>query len=83
MYCASEKSGNKPKYLKIIISSTKAPVHIKQISKPGQRIYVKCDQIPKPLRGLGLVIISTPLGVISGREASKKGIGGEVICEVW
>ncbi len=74
--------GNK-KYLKINVSEAKLPVHLKQISRPGQRIYAKCNEIPKPLRGLGLVIISTPQGVISGREAIKKGIGGELICEVW
>ena len=57
--------------------------HIRQISKPGQRIYTKSKNIPKPLRGLGLVIISTPLGVITAREANKKGLGGELICEIW
>lgn len=57
--------------------------HIKQISKPGQRIYSKSKNIPKPLRGLGLVIISTPTGVITATEAAKKGLGGELICEVW
>jgi small subunit ribosomal protein S8 len=57
--------------------------HIKQISKPGQRIYSKSKNIPRPLRGLGLVIISTPSGVITAKEAAKKGLGGELICEIW
>lgn len=61
----------------------KKMTHIKRISKPGQRIYVKFGDIPKPLRGLGLIVISTPGGVISGREAKKKKVGGELICEVW
>lgn len=71
------------KSLKITLVSEKLPVHIRQISRPGQRIYVKNKDIPRPLRGLGLVVISTPHGVISGREAKRLGVGGEVICEVW
>jgi len=59
------------------------PTHIKQISKPGHRIYTKGKDIKIPLRGLGLVIISTSEGVINGKEASKKGLGGEIICEIW
>lgn len=74
---------NGKKFVKIIISATKLPTHLKQISRPGQRIYVKSKEIPRPLRGLGLVIISTPQGVITGREALKRGLGGELICEVW
>ncbi|OQA02935.1 MAG: 30S ribosomal protein S8 [bacterium ADurb.Bin400] len=58
-------------------------MHIKQISKPGQRIYTKSKEIPRPLRGFGLVIISTSQGMLTGREAYKKGLGGELICEVW
>ena len=57
--------------------------HIRRLSKPGQRIYVAKTNIPKPLRGMGLVIISTPKGVISGKEAVKLNTGGELICEVW
>lgn len=57
--------------------------HIKQISKPGQRIYARGNNIPKPLRGMGLVVISTSKGVISSRDAAKEGIGGELICEIW
>lgn len=57
--------------------------HIKRISKPGQRIYTRSSHIPKPLSGYGLVILSTPRGVISGKEAKKMGLGGEIICEIW
>jgi small subunit ribosomal protein S8 len=57
--------------------------HLKQISKPGRRVYVKSKDIPKPLRGLGLVIMSTPSGIISAKAAIKKGLGGELICEIW
>lgn len=63
--------------------ATKPPTHIKQISKPGHRIYTRGKDIKIPLRGLGLVIISTSKGVINAKEASKKGLGGEIICEIW
>ncbi len=56
---------------------------IKRISKPGRRIYVKKDQIPKVLDGFGTAIISTPMGIMDDKEAKKQGQGGEVICFVW
>jgi small subunit ribosomal protein S8 len=56
---------------------------IKRISKPGCRIYAQHKKIPSVLRGLGIVIISTPAGVMTGREAKKKSLGGELICKVW
>lgn len=76
------KTGKKFKYI-LIKFGKKRITHIKRISKPGKRYYVKANQIPRPLRGLGLVILSTPSGVISGTEARKKQIGGELICEAW
>ena len=56
---------------------------IKRISKPGLKVYVKSDEIPKVLGGLGIAIISTSNGVMTDKEARKHGIGGEVICYVW
>ena len=70
------------KVIKVNFGSKKIS-HIKRLSKPGRRYYVKANQIPSPLRGLGLVVMSTPKGVISGFEAKKLNIGGELICEVW
>ena len=58
-------------------------VGIERISKPGCRIYAKNNKIPSILRGLGIVIISTPKGVMTGKEAKKKCLGGELICKVW
>lgn len=66
-----------------ITLSDKKISHIKIISKPGQRTYTKGNDIPRPLRGFGLLIVTTSQGVISGYEARKKNIGGELICEVW
>ena len=56
---------------------------IKIISKPGQRIYVKGNEIPRVLGGLGIAIISTSKGIVADKEARKLGVGGEVICYVW
>lgn len=56
---------------------------IKQVSKPSRRVYVPCDKLPKVLGGLGFSVISTPSGVVSSKEAKKKHLGGEVICNVW
>ena len=56
---------------------------IKRISKPGLRVYVKNDEIPRVLGGLGIVIISTSKGIITDKVARKEKIGGEVICYVW
>jgi len=83
-YIAEYKTTEKKtkRYLEITLDS-KPLTHLKQISKPGQRIYTKSKDIPRPLRGLGLVIISTPKGVISAKEARKSGVGGELICEIW
>lgn len=56
---------------------------IKRISKPGLRIYAGKDELPRVLGGLGTAIISTSQGVMTDRDARKKGIGGEVIAYVW
>ena len=56
---------------------------IKRISKPGLRVYVKSDEVPRVLGGLGIAILSTSKGVMTDKVARKEGIGGEVICYVW
>ncbi len=56
---------------------------LKRISKPGRRVYVGKDEIPWVLSGLGIAILSTPKGVITGRQARRLGVGGEVLCYVW
>lgn len=56
---------------------------IQLVSKPSRRIYVGRDDIPRPLGGMGMTILSTSQGVMSGKEAKAHGIGGEVLCEVW
>ncbi|MDO5649934.1 MAG: 30S ribosomal protein S8 [Gallicola sp.] len=56
---------------------------IKRISKPGLRVYVKANEVPKVLGGLGVAIISTSKGVVTDKVARQEGVGGEVICYVW
>ncbi len=56
---------------------------IKRISKPGLRVYVRKNEVPKVLGGLGIAILSTPKGVITDKVARKEGVGGEVLCYVW
>ncbi len=70
-------------YLKYAEDKTPAIYHIERVSKPGRRVYVGKDSIPRVLRGIGIAILSTPRGVISDRTARKEGVGGEVICYVW
>jgi small subunit ribosomal protein S8 len=56
---------------------------LKRVSKPGRRIYVSKENIPRVLRGLGIAIISTSRGLVTDKEARKLNEGGEVICYVW
>ena len=56
---------------------------LRRVSKPGLRQYVKADDIPKVLSGLGISILSTSKGVITDREARRLRIGGEILCEAW
>jgi len=56
---------------------------IKRISKPGLRVFVKKDEIPRVLGGLGIAILSTSKGIQTGKVAKQQGVGGEVICYVW
>lgn len=56
---------------------------MERISKPGCRIYTKREDIPWVKAGMGTVMLSTPRGVVSGRQARSLGVGGEVLCKVW
>ncbi|MCL2122100.1 MAG: 30S ribosomal protein S8 [Clostridiales bacterium] len=56
---------------------------IKRISRPGLRVYAKKDEVPRILGGLGIAIISTSQGVMTDKQARKRGLGGEVLCYVW
>ena len=56
---------------------------LRRVSKPGRRVYVGTSEIPRIRKGLGMVILSTPKGVMCDRDAREAKVGGEVLCEVW
>jgi small subunit ribosomal protein S8 len=56
---------------------------LRRISRPGLRVYSSCSEIPRVLGGLGLVIVSTSKGIMSGKQAKREGFGGEVLAYVW
>jgi len=56
---------------------------LKRVSKPGRRVYTGRDDIPRVLGGMGIAIISTSQGIVTGHEANRRGIGGEILCSVW
>lgn len=62
---------------------TSAITGLKRVSKPGLRKYVGATEIPRVLGGMGISILSTPQGIISGREAKKQNVGGELLAYVW
>ena len=57
--------------------------NIKRVSKPGIRVYSKISDLPKTYGGLGISILSTPMGVMSDNQARQKNVGGEILCEVF
>ena len=56
---------------------------VERVSRPGRRVYCKKDDIPKVLDGLGITILSTPKGVLTGTSCRRLGVGGEILCNVW
>jgi small subunit ribosomal protein S8 len=56
---------------------------MERVSRPGRRVYTKKDDIPWVLSGIGIAILSTPKGVMTGQRARQIGVGGEVLCKVW
>ena len=56
---------------------------LRRVSKPGLRVYSKADGVPRVLGGLGVAVLSTSNGLMSDRDARRKGVGGEILCEVW
>ncbi len=80
--------GNTPQQvIKIQLKYTgkKEPIltGLKRVSKPGLRVYVGRGEIPRVYQGVGVAILSTPSGIMTGKQAWRKGVGGEVLCYVW
>ena len=56
---------------------------LRRVSKPGLRVYSQASKVPRVLGGLGIAVVSTSEGLMTDREARKRNVGGEVLCEVW
>ena len=69
--------------LKYVEGRTPVVTGLKRISKPGLRVYARKTEIPRVLGGLGLAILSTSHGIMTGSDARKQNLGGEVLCYVW
>ncbi|KKP59642.1 MAG: 30S ribosomal protein S8 [Candidatus Magasanikbacteria bacterium GW2011_GWC2_34_16] len=81
-----EKKEDKHPYLVLTLKyagSEPAASHLKRVSKPGGRVYVRANEIGTVLNGFGVYIISTPQGVKTGQEAISAKLGGEVLCEIY
>lgn len=69
--------------LKYINDSESVITGIKRVSKPGQRIYLPADKLPRTNNGYGVTVVSTSKGLMTDKEARKAKLGGEVVCQVW
>ncbi|MGA2434828.1 MAG: 30S ribosomal protein S8 [Bryobacteraceae bacterium] len=69
-------------YLKYQPNNKPVITKMTRISRPGCRVYVSCDEIPRVLGGLGVNVLTTPRGLMTGRDARKQRVGGEVLCEI-
>ena len=70
-------------YLKYGSNNEAAISNLERISRPGCRVYVGRNEIPRVLGGLGINILTTPRGVMTGRQARRQGVGGEILCQIW
>ena len=70
-------------YLKYTNDETSVITNLKRVSKPGRRVYVGKERIPRVMGGLGVSVVSTSRGLMTDREARDAGLGGELICQVW
>jgi small subunit ribosomal protein S8 len=84
-YKAAEEQGHKlvRVYLKYGPDEEAIISNLARVSRPGCRVYVGRNEIPRVLGGMGINILTTPKGVMTGRQARKEGVGGEVLCEIW
>ena len=83
VYIEDQKQGTLKLYLKYGPEGESVISSLKRISKPGRRVYVSADRIPKVLNGLGVAILTTPKGIVTDKEARRLRVGGEVLCYVW
>ncbi|WP_338975783.1 30S ribosomal protein S8 [Spiroplasma endosymbiont of Monopis laevigella] len=83
-YRVTKENPSKPKLEILLVHTGKSPIlGLKRISKPGLRMYAKCEDLPSVLNGYGIAIISTSKGIMTNKQAKKLGLGGEVLAYVW
>jgi small subunit ribosomal protein S8 len=82
-YIEDEKQGRLRIYLKYTEGEDSVIAGVRRVSRPGLRIYKGADEIPSVRGGLGVAILSTSQGIMTGAEARKRKVGGEVVCNVW
>jgi small subunit ribosomal protein S8 len=70
-------------YLKYADNNAPVISHMERVSRPGCRVYVGRTEIPRVLGGMGINILTTPRGVMTGHAAHKEGVGGEILCQIW
>lgn len=70
-------------WLRYVEPKTPVLTGLKRVSKPGRRVYAKSSEMPRVLGGLGIAVVSTPQGVMTGQQAKKRNVGGEVLCYIW
>ena len=84
---SEEPADGAPKKLTIVLKygrDRKSAIDgVRRVSRPGRRVYVRHDRIPRVLSGLGISILSTSHGIMSDKEARRQKLGGELLCEVW
>lgn len=68
-----------------LIYDNKVPkfTHVVRVSKPGKKVYARKNKLPRVLGGLGITVVSTSAGLLTDKEARRKGLGGELICKIW
>lgn len=75
--------GQKLRFLLKYKDGVGAITALERVSKPGRRIYMRCNDIPRVLQDMGIAIVSTSKGMMTGHQAKEKHLGGEVICKIW
>lgn len=82
---ATEEEGKRLLRVYLKYGSNNEPTisNVQRVSRPGCRVYVGRNEIPRVLGGLGINILTTPRGVMTGKNARKQGVGGEILCEIW
>jgi small subunit ribosomal protein S8 len=79
-----QKKGKKErKILAVTLPEGKMSIRVQRVSKPSRRLYVKAREVYSVRGGRGLTIVSTPKGVMSGEDARKENVGGEILCKIW